>query len=82
MGRLLEEFGAHENVLRAIEHNIMYNFAWRGSVAVYYELHRAALNALSTHPKLKVRRWTKERLRELDAMIQKVRDADEEQRAQ
>ena len=30
MRRLLDEFGEHEKVLRAIGDNIMYNFAWRG----------------------------------------------------
>lgn len=80
MSRLLDEFGHHENVLRAIDRN-MGTFTWSGSMATYYSLHRESLGSLRNHPKRQVRRWARATLRRLDTQIQNALDEDAEREA-
>lgn len=56
MVRILDEFGASEDVRRAIVQN-MYTFGWAGSRTTYYALYEEPLRSLENHPIGAVRRW-------------------------
>ena len=81
MRRLLNEFGDSDDLLQSVSRN-MHTFTWWGSRTTYYALYEKPLQELLDHPKLKVRRWAKNTLRQLDAEIDAARIEDEEERAQ
>ncbi len=56
MVRILDEFGANEDVRRAIVQN-MYTFGWAGSRTTYYALYEEPLRSLENHRIGAVRRW-------------------------
>ena len=81
MDRLLNEFGDHDDVLRAI-HTNTHNFVGFESVVTRLALYEKPLTELrDRHPKKKVRNWAKKMLQQLSEEIEAIRDMHEEREA-
>ena len=78
MARLLDEFGDHDDMLRAVERNIAC-YSWSGSRTAYYALYQQPMSELLSHHRFRVRRWAQRMLRRLSAHIQDARNEDEEE---
>ena len=78
--RLLKEFGDRDEVLQGLSRN-MHTFSWWGSRTTYYALYQVPFAELLNHPIAKVRRWTKQALRQLSTNIEDARNEDEEREA-
>ena len=81
MARLLDEFGHCKEVLNAVGRNVL-SFTWSGSATAHYELYKAPIRALCSHPGRQVRRWAERMLRRLEDEIKNARDDDDERGAQ
>ncbi len=81
MIRLLDEFGERDDVQRAVMSNI-HTFGWSGSMTTYFAQFEEPLTNLLQHPKLKLRRWARDVLREIHTSIESARSHDEEYDAQ
>jgi hypothetical protein len=77
MHRLLDEFGARADVLRALNRN-MYSFGWSGSRATYFMLYDGPLSCLETHQFGPVRRWAKKTRLQLRRAAEEARNEDDE----
>ena len=66
--RLLDEFGAREDVRMAIVRNI-YTFGWMGSTADYYKRYLGPLDDLTRHRESAVRLWAKKLIDGLNKQI-------------
>ncbi|QXE87819.1 hypothetical protein KP003_05290 [Geomonas nitrogeniifigens] len=74
---LLDNFGDDDKVLSALSAN-MGSFGWTGSLVPHYEMERAALETVKSHPREKVRDWVSRRIDYLDKMVEKEKLRDEE----
>ena len=78
MARLVDEFGDHEDVLQAIDGNILSYSTWGGPTE-YYALYEHPLTKLrDEHPSAKVRRWAGSTLREIATQSERSRSEDDE----
>jgi hypothetical protein len=81
MKRLLDEFGAQDDVRKRLVQN-MYTFGWTGSRTTYFALYEQPLRGLESHPIGTVRRWAQTMHARMAAEIQAAKIEDDEQRAQ
>ena len=75
--RLIEEFGNRPNMRNAIIENL-YNGGWSGSEANYRQLYTEPVGQLRDHQSPAVRKWARQTLRDLEAMIEGARIKDAE----
>lgn len=75
--RLIEEFGDRSNVRNAIIENL-YSGGWSGSEANYLQIYTEPVGQLRDHQSPAVRKWARQTLRDLEAMIEgaRIRDAE------
>lgn len=74
---LFDNFGDNERVLSTLSANIS-SFGWTGSLVPYLQKELAALEALKTHKKAKVKEWVNHRIDYLTKMIEWEKRRDEE----
>lgn len=77
MKRLLDTFGANEDVLKMVGSGI-HTYSWSGSMTTYYAMYKGPLTALLSHKTPSVRRWARKMLDDVKRSIEseRTRDAD------
>ncbi len=78
--RLVDEFGAREDVQHAIVRNI-YTFGWMGSTADYYRRYLAPFTELARHRDGGLRQWAKKIVEGLNRQIAADKQEDDERDA-
>jgi hypothetical protein len=78
--RLIDEFGARDDVLRAISRN-MHTFGWSGSQEAYFAMYLEPFRGLANHPIGAVRRWAARTLTQLESAMAAARDEEDERHA-